>query len=61
MRAPIRITYIPNAVDADGEQRVALEVPAKPGDVFRRAALMVFPSIAAAVAAKAAMEGAPHG
>jgi hypothetical protein len=53
-----RVVYIPNAVDADGEPRVALEVPPRPGSVSRRPVLMVFATMAAALNGKRMMEGA---
>jgi hypothetical protein len=54
---PIRLVHIPNAMDADGEPRVALEVLPRPGSVSRRPMLMMFASIAAALDSKRTMEG----
>jgi len=56
--APIRLVHIPAAVDADGEPRVALEVPPRPGMQQRRPVLLMFASMAAALDGKRAMEGA---
>jgi hypothetical protein len=56
-QAPIRLVHIPAAVDADGEPRVALEVPPRPGAQQRRPALLMFASMAAALAGKREMEG----
>jgi hypothetical protein len=55
--APARVVYIPNAVDNDGEPRVALEVPPRPGSMSRRPTLLMFASMAAALASKQRMEG----
>ena len=55
--ASVRLVHIPAAVDADGEPRVALEVPPRPGAVSRRPMLVVFASMAAALASKRSMEG----
>ncbi len=55
--ATIRLVHIPNAADADGEPRVALEVPPKPGSVNRRPVLLMFASMAAALDSKRSMEG----
>jgi hypothetical protein len=52
-----RVVFIPNAVDEDGEPRVALEVPPRPGSVSRRPALLLFASMAAALASKRMLEG----
>ncbi|MBP0446705.1 hypothetical protein J8J14_18165 [Roseomonas sp. SSH11] len=55
--APIvRLVHIPAAVDADSEPRVALEVPPRPGTQQRRPVLLMFASMAAALAGKRAME-----
>jgi hypothetical protein len=56
--APVRLVQIPAAVDADGEPRIALEVLPQPGSVFRRPVLMMFASMAAALASKREMEAA---
>ncbi|WP_424135144.1 hypothetical protein [Roseomonas chloroacetimidivorans] len=53
---PIRLVHIPAAVDADGEPRVALEVPPRPGAQQRRPVLLMFASMAAALAGKREME-----
>ncbi len=55
--APIRLVHIPNAIDPDGEPKVALEVPPKPGALNRRPVLMMFASLSAALAEKREMEG----
>lgn len=52
----VRLVHIPAAIDPDGEQRVALEVPPSPGSASRRAALIVFHSMALALSAKRQME-----
>ena len=54
--APVRVIYVPGALDADGEPRVALEVPPRAGAASRRTALIVFGSMALALSAKRAME-----
>lgn len=54
--APIRLVHIPAAVDADGEPRIALEVPPRPGAQQRRPVLLMFASMAAALAGKREME-----
>jgi hypothetical protein len=56
--APVRLVQIPAAVDADGEPRIALEVLPRPGSVSRRPVLMMFGSMAAALASKREMEAA---
>jgi hypothetical protein len=54
--APVRLVHVPNAIDPDGEPRIALEVLPRPGSVSRRPALVMFASMAAALAGKRAME-----
>jgi hypothetical protein len=54
---PIRLVHIPNATDADGEPRIALELPLRPDSLSRRPMLMMFASIAAALDSKRQMEG----
>ncbi|MBX6747468.1 MAG: hypothetical protein IRY87_36015 [Acetobacteraceae bacterium] len=51
-----RLLLLPDAPDADGQPRVALALPTL--STGRRAALVIFPTIAAALAAKRAMEAA---
>lgn len=53
-RAPVRLYLLSDAPDADGAPRVGLLMPSAIG---RRAVLRVFASVAAALAAKAQMEG----
>lgn len=53
--APITLTLLPDAPDADGEPRAALAVPPAPG--CRRGVLLVFASVALAVAEKSRREG----
>ena len=53
----VRLVHIPNAVDPDGEPRVALEVPPGPGTLSRRPVLLMFASMAAALDSKRSMEG----
>jgi hypothetical protein len=53
----VRLVHIPNATDADGEPRVALEVPPGPGTLSRRPVLLMFATMAAALASKQSMEG----
>jgi hypothetical protein len=53
-----RLVQIPNAHDADGEPRVALELPPRPGSVSRRPILMMFTTMAAALASKRTLEAA---
>jgi hypothetical protein len=55
--APVRLVQIPAAVDADGEPRIALEVLPHPGSVSRRPTLLMFASMAAALASKRMLEG----
>ncbi|MBP0493991.1 hypothetical protein [Roseomonas indoligenes] len=55
--APIRLMHLPAALHDDGEPRVMLEVPPGPGSITRRPMLRAFATIAAALAAKAEMEG----
>jgi hypothetical protein len=55
--APVRLVYVPAAVDTDGEPRIALEVLPQPGSVSRRPTLLMFASMAAALASKRNMEG----
>ena len=54
--SPIRLVQIPNAADADGEPRVALEMPPVPGALSRRPVLLMFVSMAAALATKRSLE-----
>jgi hypothetical protein len=54
--APVRLVQIPAAVDADGEPRIALEVLPQPGSMSRRPVLMMFASMAAALASKRELE-----
>jgi hypothetical protein len=56
--APVRLVQIPAAVDADGEPRIALEVLPRPGSMSRRPTLLMFASMAAALASKREMEAA---
>ena len=51
--AAIRLHLLPDVLDEGGEARAALELPAAPG---RRAVVVLFPSVAAAVAAKMGLE-----
>jgi hypothetical protein len=53
----VRLVHIPNATDADGEPRVALEVPPSPGALSRRPMLLMFASMAAALDSKRVLEG----
>jgi hypothetical protein len=53
-----RLVLLPDALDAEGQPRVALATSATTG---RRAALVLFPTIAAALAALRDMEGRQHG
>ena len=53
--AAIRLHLLPDVLDEGGEARAALELPAAPG---RRAVVVLFPSVAAAVVAKRALETA---
>jgi hypothetical protein len=53
----VRLVQIPAAVDADGEPRIALEVLPHPGSVSRRPTLLMFASMAAALASKRMLEG----
>jgi len=50
-----RLLLLPDAPDADGQPRVALALPTL--STGRRAALVIFPTIAAALAALRTMEG----
>jgi hypothetical protein len=56
--APIRLHLLPEALDRDGEPRAALVVPPSASRYGRRSITLLFPSIAAAVAAKRSMEAA---
>lgn len=57
MTAPaIRLHLLEDACDADGLPRAALEVPSQPGAIVRRPLLLLFPTIALAVAEKAKRE-----
>ena len=53
----VRLVRIPNAHDADGEPRIALEVPPYPGAVSRRPVLMMFANMTAALDIKRSLEG----
>lgn len=53
---PIRLVHIPNAADADGEPRIALEVPPGPGTLNRRPVLLMFATVSAALAGKRKLE-----
>jgi hypothetical protein len=55
--AAVRLVQVPAAVDADGEPRIALEVLPHPGSMSRRPVLMMFTTMAAALASKQRMEG----
>jgi hypothetical protein len=55
---PVRLVHMP-AMEANGEPRIALEVPPRPGSASRRAALIVFGSMAMALSAKREIEGVP--
>jgi hypothetical protein len=57
----IRLHLMPEAVDRDGEQRAALVVPPPPSRYDRRTITLLFPSVAAALAAKRGMECAEPG
>ncbi|MBI0538962.1 hypothetical protein D9599_25750 [Roseomonas sp. KE2513] len=61
MPASIHLTLLPDAPDVDGLPRAGLVVPPQPGAVVRRPLLLLFPTVAAAVAAKQAMEAPRHG
>ena len=54
--APVRLVHIPALADSDGEPRVLLEVPPSPDGVSRRAVLMMFTTMAAALVAKRQLE-----
>ena len=53
----IQLHVLPEGLDRDGQPRVALVLPAEGGGRTRRAVTLLFPTIAAAVAAKRHMEG----
>lgn len=53
---PVRLVHVPAAVDADGEPRIALEVPPRPGSMTRRPVLVMFATMAAALASKRELE-----
>jgi hypothetical protein len=55
---PIRLHLLPEALDHAGEPRAALVVPPTSSRYDRRTVTLLFPSVAAALAAKRAMEGA---
>ena len=57
----IRLHLLPEAADRDGEPRAALVVPPTPSRYDRRTITLLFPSIAAALAAKRGMECASPG
>lgn len=52
----IRLALLPDALDADGQPRPALIVTPPAERVNRRAVLRIFPTVAAALAAKREME-----
>lgn len=54
--APIRLCLMAEARDRDGEPRAALVVPPSPHRYGRRPVTLLFPSAAAAVAAKRDLE-----
>ena len=57
MMAPsIQLHLMPEALDAEGEPRAALVVPPMPSRYDRRTVTLLFPSIAAALAAKRRLE-----
>jgi hypothetical protein len=58
---PIRLYLLPEALDRDGEPRAALVVPPTPSRYDRRTITLLFPSVAAALAAKRGMERAEPG
>ena len=58
MTGAIKLHLMPEAPDASGEPRAALVVPPLPSRYDRRAVTLLFPSIAAALAAKRNMERA---
>ena len=58
---PIRLHLMPEALDRDGEPRAALVVPPTPSRYDRRTVTLLFPSVAAALAAKRRMERAKPG
>jgi len=58
---PIKLHLLPDALDAEGQPRAGLLVPPSPGSASRRTVMVLFPTIAAAVAAKRDMEGSLHG
>ena len=58
---PIRLCLMPQALDRDGEPRAALVVPPTPSRYDRRTVILLFPSVAAALAAKRGMERAEPG
>jgi hypothetical protein len=57
----IRLHLMPEAVDHNGEPRAALVVPPTPSRYDRRTITLLFPSVAAALAAKRGMERAEPG
>jgi hypothetical protein len=58
---PIRLHLMPEALDRDGQPRAALVVPPTPSRYDRRTVTLLFPTIAAALAAKRDMEGVEPG
>lgn len=54
---PIRLTLLPDMPDAAGEPRAGLLLPLPPNPTSRRMTLAIFPTIAAALAEKARLEG----
>jgi hypothetical protein len=57
----IRLHLMPEAADRDGEPRAVLVVPPTPSRYDRRTIVLLFPSVAAALAAKRGMECAEPG
>ena len=54
----IRLTILDDLLNSDGEPRAGLMLPLPPNPTSRRSALAIFPTIAAALAEKARLEGA---
>jgi hypothetical protein len=57
MTPPITLTLLPDAPDADGLPRAGLVVPPAPSSTSRRPILLLFGTVAAALAEKTRMEG----
>ena len=53
----IRLTILEDLLNSDGEPRAGLMLPLPPNPTARRQALAIFPSVAAALAEKARLEG----